>query len=191
MFNDQVSSACRVFVLVLMLAQVFLPGVACAGEKEDRRAWAGLDLFPSLLAADENISEKHGPDGKLLLVLVCEDRGELAEEMALHLGKIGKIRGIPIRVEVSEAAALTDYETIPVGGIFLTRKLSDELDAILRFGKTRQIIVFSPFRGDVERGASGGILVSDRILPYVNMETMRQSGIQIKPFFLRITEQYE
>ncbi len=191
MYNNQVSSTCRVFVLVLMLALILLPGALCAGEREDRRAWAGLDLFPSLLAADENISEKQGPDGKLLLVLVYADREEMAGEMAPHLEKIGKIRGIPIRLELSEATSVKDYENIPVGGIFLTQKLSHELDTILRFGKNHRAIVFSPFKGDVERGASGGILVSDRILPYVNMETLRGSDIRIKPFFLRITEQYE
>jgi hypothetical protein len=43
----------------------------------------------------------------------------------------------------------------------------------------------------VERGATGGIVVSDRILPYVNMETVRQSEIRIKSFFLRIAVAYE
>jgi hypothetical protein len=50
--------------------------------------------------------------------------------------------------------------------------------------------VFSPFAGDVEAGVSSGLVVSDRILPYVNVEAMRLSGVQMKPFFLRVAEQY-
>lgn len=58
----------------------------------------------------------------------------------------------------------------------------------MRYGIKHRIIIFSPFQGDVERGASGGILISDRILPYLNLETMHLSDIRIKPFFLRIAE---
>jgi hypothetical protein len=173
-----------------MLAVLLLfPGALFAGDREERRVWAGLDLFPSLLAADEEIAEKQGPDGKLLLLLHYADDPSAAQEMAGRLEKIGNIRKIPIQVEVT--ASLKDYDDTPVAGIFLTQKLSREFDGVIRYGTEHQIIVFSPFEGDVERGASGGIVVSDRILPYVNMETVRQSEIRIKSFFLRIAVAYE
>lgn len=177
-----------------MPAAVFLiihAGNLSAGEQEDWRIGAGLELFPSLLAADTDIAAKSGPDGKLLLVLVCPDRKDRAEEAALELGKIEKIREIPIRIELTPDPALKTYEHRRVAGIFLFSLLGDEFEALVRYGRAHQTLVFSPFEGDVERGASAGILISDRILPYINTESLRLSEIRIKPFFLRIAESYK
>ncbi len=176
-------------MIAFMLVLLALTGRLSASDGEAPRVWAGLDLFPSLLAADENIAEKQGSDGKLLLLLMYADEKEAAAEMSLHIEKIGKIRNTPIRVETAES--LKNYENTKVAGIFLTQKMRDEFDSVLQYGKDRHVIVFSPFEGDVERGASGGIIISDRMIPYINAESMRLSDIRIKSFFLRIAEQYE
>jgi len=176
-------------MMAFMLVLFALTGRLSASDGEASRVWAGLDLFPSLLAADENIADKQGPDGKLLLLLMYADEKEAVAEMALNIEKIGKIRNTPIRVELAES--LKDYENKTVAGIFLTQKMRDDFDSVLQYGKDHHVIVFSPFEGEVERGASGGIIISDRIVPYINQETLRTSEIRIKPFFLRIAEQYE
>jgi hypothetical protein len=172
-----------------MLVLLALTGRVSASDAEAPRVWAGLDLFPSLLAADENIAEKQGPDGKLLLLLMVADEKKAAEEMALHIEKVGKIRRTPIRVEIAES--LKDYENKTVAGIFLTQKMRSEFDSVLQYGKDRHVIVFSPFEGDVERGASGGIIISDRFVPYINLKTLNASKIDIRPLFRRIAERYE
>jgi hypothetical protein len=143
------------------------------------------------VAADQDIAGKYGPDGKLLLVLMYVDEKEAAEEMALYLAKIEHIRGIPIRVELTDDTSMKSYEDTPLAGIFLTQKLNAELEHVIGYGMEHHTIVLSPFEGDLERGVLGGIAISDRILPYVNMEAMRSWGIRIKGFFLRIAEQYE
>ena len=33
--------------------------------------------------------------------------------------------------------------------------------------------------------------VSDRVMPYVNVDAISASGLRIKPFFLKIAERYE
>ncbi|MDY7033897.1 MAG: hypothetical protein SVY10_18540 [Thermodesulfobacteriota bacterium] len=179
---------CRFVFILAMALLTLLPSGLSAGEREDRRAWAGLDLFPSLLAADGDITKKHGPDGELLLVLVYTDRKRFATDITQHLKKIGKIRGIPIRIELTQDTSLKGYEENPPAGIFIAERLFHRLDSIIQFGRRHHIIVFSPFEGDVEQGVPGGIVVSDRILPYINMKSMRLSKIQIKPFFMRIAE---
>jgi hypothetical protein len=189
-YHDRIYLLCR----ILILTAVFLlipAGNPSAGEQNDWRVGAGLELFPSLLAADIDIAGKSGSDGRLLLLLVCPDRKDRAEEAALELKKIGQIRGIPIRIELTHDTAFKEYEHVKAAGIFLISPLGDEFESLVRYGRAHQTIVFSPFEGDVERGASGGILISDRILPYLNMESLRLSKIRIKPFFLRIAEQYE
>jgi hypothetical protein len=161
-----------------------------ADEPADRRAWSGLDLFPSLLAADADIAEKKRPDGALHLLLVYQDRQDLAESMRTHLERVTEIQDIPIQVEITGIAGLNDRVEPSLAGIFLVEQAGDAIDTVIRLGREQRAVVFSPFAGDVERGVSSGMITTDRILPYVNVEAMRLSSIRIKPFFLRIAEQY-
>jgi len=161
-----------------------------ADEPADRRAWTGLDLFPSILAADADIAEKKRTDGALHLLLVYQDRQDLAESMRTHLERVKKIQDIPIRVGISGIDELSDRVESSLAGIFLVEQAGDEIETIIRLGRDHRAVVFSPFAGDVERGVSSGMITTDRILPYVNVEAMRLSGVRIKPFFLRIAEQY-
>ncbi len=161
-----------------------------ADEPADRRAWTGLDLFPSILAADADIAEKKRTDGVLHLLLVYQDRQDLAESMRIHLERVTKIQDIPIRVGISRIDELNDRVEPSLAGIFLVEQAGDEIENIIRLGREHRAVVFSPFTGDVERGVSSGMITTDRILPCINVEAMRLSGIRIKPFFLRIAEQY-
>lgn len=166
---------------------------AYAGGMQDLRAWAGLELFPSLLSADLNIANKQGEDGKLLLVLMYNDRNESALDMATYLNKVEVIREIPIKVELAQIDYfLSSYKNRVIAGIFLTQRFrKNELEKIISFAKEQHVIIFSPFEGDVERGVHGGIDVSDRVLPYLNKNALQLSKIEIKPFFLKIAKLYE
>ena len=162
-----------------------------ADEPANRRAWSGIDLFPSFLAADSDIAEKKGSDGALHLLLVYKNRQDLAENMRTHLEKVKKVNDIPIRIRITGIDDLNDRVEPSLAGIFLVERIGDEIETVIRLGREHRAVVFSPFAGDVERGVSSGMVITDRILPYVNVEAMRLSGISIKPFFLRIAEQYE
>lgn len=179
-----------IFFLAIIFVLFLLPRGAAADGLSERRAWVGLDLFPTFLAADDHIDEKKGEDGRLHLLLVHRGRKNLAEEMADQLSRINSIRNIPVRVS---EIMIDDLENAPgdtLAGIFLLERMGDGLGSAIQFGQDRRIIVFSPFTGDVEKGINSGMVVSDRILPYVNIEAMNLSGIHIKSFFLGIAEQY-
>ncbi len=185
MGNGLICATLSVFLLSVSV------GASLAGEREARRVWAGLDLFPSLLAADLDIANKQHSDGSLLLVLVYLDNREAAEEMAWRLERIEEIRNMPVRVELTDDPSLKNYEDRPPFGIFLTQPMPRELQSIVLYGRDHQVIVFSPFEGDVERGVLGGIDVAERVLPYINSEAMRLAQIRIKPFFLKIAKQHD
>jgi hypothetical protein len=91
----------RAVVLATLLSLFLLSGNFYARESETQRVWAGLDIFPSLLAADLDITQKRNSDGKLVLALVYTDQKQAANEMARHLEKIKTIRGVPIRIDLS------------------------------------------------------------------------------------------
>lgn len=176
-------------VLILILNLVCI--TAYATEKEDIRVRAGLDLFPSFLAADMAIDDKKGPDGSLLLVLLYTNDKARARNMAKYLAKVDRIHGIPIRIEISDTRSLAKLDQKGPAGLFFTQPLTSNLDAIIEFGQKYGIIVFSPFEGDVERGVLGGIHISERLLPYVNVAALQASKITIKPFFLRVSIRYK
>ncbi len=181
-----------VILAVLALFPLLSPaGAIQAGERERWRVWAGLDLFPSVLAADQDIRQKAGPDGKLLLLLLCQDNCSRAKEMARDLAGIKAIRDIPVDVKTAVLSDLAGYAGNPPAGIFLTRRFPDQLADIQAFARRHHRILFSPFAGDVEKGVCAGIAISDRILPQVNLNTLKASQIQLKSFFLRIANAHE
>ena len=164
--------------------------LARAMEMEDVRLRAGLDVFRSVLAADMNIMDKRGPDGALLLVLIYRNNKSIAENVARHLEDAQRIHGVPIRVAIATSASLDQYRDPPPAGIFMVQEIRNDLETVIDYGKKHRIIVFSPFEGDVEAGVVGGIHISDRLLPYINIGAMKASGIRIKPFFLRVSKHY-
>lgn len=177
--------------LAAFLFQFAGPFDLLAGDLEDRRAWVALDVFPSLVAADRDILSKTGPDGNLVLLVLYIDKRELAEDMAARLRKIENIRGAGIRVEIAAGDNPEKFAGTRPAGIFIAQKMGRELDAAVRFGTEKSVVVFSPFEEDIERGAHAGILISDRVVPLVNLTAVRESKIRIKPFYLRIAEKYE
>jgi hypothetical protein len=177
-----------------MVLLVFFPWLcwhsAHSIEREQIRISAGLDLFQSVLAADMDIKEKRGADGSLLLILIYQNDKKTAGNIAKKLMAVERIRGIPIRVELIVNSALNQYSNTPPAGIFIIQDIRDNLPAVIDFGINHHVVVFSPFEGDVEAGVLGGIHISDRLLPYINLGALKASGIRIKPFFLRISKHY-
>lgn len=160
-----------------------------AREVESLRINAGIDLFPSFLAADLDITDKTDKDGALLLLLVHWDTEQEVEHLAVGLAEVGHIRDLPVRVRTVSVEALAEYRDARPAGMFVTERVPAEaLARILAFGQDAGVLVISPHKGDVEQGASGGIWVGDRILPFVNMRALDASGVRLKPFFLRIAK---
>ncbi len=181
-------------VLILMLALILALSVMHSNihaddELEDHRVLLGLDGFPGLLAADLDITGKTD-HGRLILVLVYTDRKQKAEELAVYLKEIKTIRKIPVQIELTDDTSLKEYKNTRLAGIFLTQKLGSELESLIQYGRKNHVIVYSPFEEDVKKGVPGGISITSIILPYVNMDAMKSSGIRIKQFFLRIVKQY-
>ncbi|MCP4348136.1 MAG: hypothetical protein GY795_21750, partial [Desulfobacterales bacterium] len=180
MRHCKIYSPVRIFILALILSLSAMPGDTHAERPEIQRVWLGLDIFPGFLFADTDISEKTD-HGRLILLLIYKNKkqragkrdGERAEEMASYLKKIKKIHGIPVQVEITNDTQLKKYKNKKLAGIFLTQKLGSELETIKEYGRKNRIIVFSPFKEDVEKGVPAGIFVDNLILPYVNVSAMK------------------
>ena len=188
--NIIISSVLSIILMDIAVI-LLLCNAAAAVDRDELRLKAGLDLFPSLLTADLDITKKQGSDGFLRLVLIYTDNKSRALEMSRTLMALKKIRGIPIRVEISNDLTMSSFRGDPPAGIFLTQPLGNELNNVVKYAIDNHIILFSPFKGDVEKGVLGGLYISDRVLPFINKAAMKSSGIQIKQFFMRVSVIYE
>jgi hypothetical protein len=177
--------------LCLALVLCLCAAAGLAGERDVRRARVGLELFPTLLAADMDIASRQDAAGALPVLLLYRDDPSLARDMADRLRRIDRVRGLSLRVETAALDELDKPDDVSPAGVFLVQSIGGDLERVAAFCRERGIILFSPFEGDVEKGAAAGIRVSDRIQPYVNLEAVRASGLRLKPFFLQVAVVYE
>jgi hypothetical protein len=177
--------------IVMSLLPVILFGNTQADEWDDRRVSVGFKLFPSLLAADKNIKNKQGADGKLLLLIVYTDDQKNAESLAKNLRAKGSVRKISLNVQITNLKSLPKFKQQKITGLFLSQRINNGIDNLISFGLEKRAIVFSPFEGDVAKGVSGGLFVTDRVQPYLNVKALKSAKIHLKSFFLRVAKHYD
>lgn len=172
---------------------LFAQATAMADSYDDRRVRAGARLFRALLAADTALETKAAPDGALHVVIIGGDRGLNDDVSALisptEDAEKARIRGL--NVSIARHATLAD---IPADGgrlvgVFLASAPPQaELDKLIRWSIEKRVILYSPFEGHVERGATAGIVIESKVQPYLNAKTVQATGLELKPFFLKVAK---
>lgn len=163
------------------------------GDELDGRIRTGIKLFRSIVAADLDLDRKTSPDGTLVLV-VFHSGGEsevrdVMREIEGEPGSPQSIRHHRIVVRIESDPSFPEFADQQIGGIFIAEKPpTAALNRIIRFGIHRGVIVYSPFEGHVEQGVLGGLSIGAKVEPYVNLATLRASGIELKEFFLKVTK---
>lgn len=181
-----------------MVLVVLLCFSSPAWSEEDFRVLNGLKMFKSILQADQDINDKHNADNGLDIVFLYTGDLQRAEKLArsfLRMGrgdKKGRIKDMPVFVHLVKDMAHIEELEIAAAGIFILNKLStEEIKAIALFGQSRNVVTYSPFRGDVEKGIFSGLTIDTSPKPFINAQVMNDSGIRIKSFFLRVATLYE
>lgn len=178
-----------VFCTAIIIGLLFLlPCALTAGELTKVRIRAGLDLFPSLLAADSDINNKKNNKGELELLILYRNNKNLADEMAAYLKRQKTVKGTLFSTTICSYKEIEQFRNQQMAGVFLVQQSPANLKNIINFGKAQKIIIFSPFPGDVEKGGSSGLIISDIMQPYLNIKALKTASIRIKPFFLRVAE---
>lgn len=178
----------KIIALLLMLA---LPGpipVICAHEVEDNLVRISLSIFPKLVAVDLEMKDKLTSDDKVRFHVFYDRKKELADAVADHLRKdyprVGKY-----------ATQVTLGNSLPVDAptaILIIERLEEAaLKPLIEYGIENHILVFSPFKEDVDRGVTAGMYVAIRVLPYFNRDTLDRSRIKIHRILLRSAKFYE
>ena len=160
----------------------------------DRRLTIGARIFRALLAADTDLEGKTAGDDELKLCLLYLDDATNAKVVAEALSRRDdpRIRGKEIQIETLSYAECLADPADHYAAIFLTQRISDaELARLINLSSSRNLIVFSPFEGDIERGVQSGIAVEARVRPYLNLTALRDAGIELKSFFMEVAKKHE
>lgn len=179
--------------LTLALCLFSLVSFPLAGAENfsEHRALVGLKLFRTLISADLNIKDKTNKEGSLTVAMLYADNKSLAEKYQTILQEqLTDVFDIPVMII---PLALEDLNTSAVPtAIFITQALkTEELQKVVGYCTSKHRIVFSPFEGDVKDGVLGGLSVQATVRPLINMQTLKQSQLNIKPFYLKVAKKYE
>ena len=186
----QITAILILFVVMAVAAD----NLDYADEGEKRRVDISLTIFPRIVAVDNDFRSKLSDEKKVQLIILYVDRKDRAASLSKSLKKKNKnIGGMGVSVREVSVSELLSSEEAPVStAIFLSERLSDDdLRKVMVFSGERSRIVFSPFTGDVERGVTVGISVTNRVKPYFNLAALKSSGIVINALLMKMSKRYE
>ena len=178
-------------VVALLLWLVwFASTTVLAQEAIPPRLQIGINLLPAVIAANKGLTNMPADrDVQVYMVYLANDH--LAEQLNRSIGRIGLIKKRKLETRVISIDELLALEIQPMSTIFITEPMKGRLDELIEFSHTRRVLLFSPFKGDVSQGVATGFQVTDRVRPLVNLDSLQQSKIQLKAFFLRIAVKHE
>lgn len=176
--------SCFCFILFLMNTPVF------AEDALTPRIQIGLNLIPAVLAANKNLNAEQDP-ALLTVHVVYLQNIQRAIKSGNQLESVDAIRGHRLIIKVTHLDDLLGQTLEQNDSLFISEKMGRHLDALIRYAHAQQVILFSPFKGDVQKGVMSGFEVTNKVLPAINLKAMRNSNIHLKAFFLRIAVKYE
>lgn len=164
-----------------------------ADEISDRRIQISLSVFPRIVAVDNQFRNKLTKDNRVKLYFVYSNEKLKAFELvALLRKKINNVAGLKFEAKAISLKTMLSVQSELPTGVFISEKFSEQqLEQMMDLANKHNRIVFSPFVGDVERGATSGIAITSRVKPFFNMNTLRTANIEINTLLMQISKRYE
>ena len=177
--------------LIFLLSLTPLLGFSSlAQEALAPRLQIGINLLPAMIAANNDLA-KSDPSKPLPIYLVYREDRYHSERLKQLIGRIGTIRKRKLDIKIISLDELLTVGPELHSTVFISEPLDSHLPELVEFSQQQRFLLFSPFKGDVERGVTAGFQVTDKVLPMVNMDSLKLSKIQLKAFFLRIAVKHE
>lgn len=182
--RGRLGAAVMAALLVLVLGLGLAGATARADSQDERRVRTGARVFRTLLLADVGLARKAGSDGKLDIAIYASGGAAVDDLAALIVPEAAGAKAPAITLRLLHAL---DETTVPPVGLFLASPLAgSELTRLIEWSIRHRVILYSPFEGDVERGVTAGLSIEAKVLPFVNQRTLSASGVELKPFFLKV-----
>lgn len=158
--------------------------------EDQQRLRVGLRIFPAVLDALEGLGQRRSATGDLHVVVTYQGANDVVHQVVTALEEIEQVQNMPLTLKVLALEDLWTYRGPALGGIFVA-SADIEPASLQRLSVLHEVLVFSPFAGDVKAGAVAGIHVTDRILPAINRAQAQRAGVRFKAFFLRVAHHAE
>ncbi len=188
-FPGDIRKFSRRAAMALVLLSIHLLNIPAQAQELGPRLQIGIGILPAVIAANKRLADE--TEQSLPIYVVYKNNRHLAERLVSSIEKIERIRNRQLVIEPAALTDLTSDELEPASTIFIAEELDGDLDELIEFVERQKVLLFSPFKGDVERGVAAGFRVTDKVLPMVNMTALKQSNIQLKAFFLRVAVKHE
>jgi len=177
------------FIILLGLIPLF--GVTTfAQDVLSPRLQIGINLLPAVIAANKRLIADDSSKN-LRVHLLYRENAFLAQQLASRLEQVRAIRKHKLEIVLLTFDQVLASEAEQFDVIFMVEPVGERLQDLIEFAQQRRTLLFSPFEGDVELGVAAGFQVTDKVLPLVNMTSLKLSKIQLKAFFLRIAVKHE
>ena len=183
----------RYLLIVVVLMSGFFPTIGSADAVEERRLTISASIFPKIIALDQQLTAKMGPDGHIHLGVVYLRNEDRAKSIAQNIrNKVKKLTGITVQIESTSLSQALKNHNKRYAGLLLSEKLFDkDLIDIITLSSEKKILLFSPFDGDIEKGVSSSIFVGAKIRPYFNLSALKKAKIELRPSILKVSKTYE
>ena len=178
------------YALSLLLSLLMLASPTGASQDLAPRLQIGISLMPAVVAANKSL-DIGDRNSVLPIYLLYLGNPVNAQRLVPRLAHLETIRDLPVETSTLSLDALLQSDPPPLAVAFLTEPFGERLDEVIEFSRARRLLLFSPFKGDVERGVAAGFRVTDKVLPMVNKAYLEATRIQLKAFFLRIAVIHE
>ncbi|MDT8382930.1 MAG: hypothetical protein RRB22_00785 [Gammaproteobacteria bacterium] len=183
----------RLLAFALLVLQGLVLGANLfADEAEQRRVEISMSIFPRIVAVDNDFRNKLMEGNRAQLMFVYDKDARYAQKLAEQIkNDSDNIGGMAVETAVVNVADELSA-TSPPTAIFITEKLTDaKLQTVMEFANATQRLVFSPFLGDVERGVTVGISVTNRVKPFFNLPALRTSKVTINALLMKMSKRHE
>ncbi len=188
---QKASSKLLIGILMMLLPMAGGSSLGLAQEALSPRLQIGIGLLPAVIAANKDLGTQDS-SRPLPIFVVYRDNPKIADQLRLTLEQnIGVIRGRDLSVRSVSVDQLLDEKPTSLSSVFIAEPLDTRLGDVIQFAESRRLLLFSPFKGDVERGVAAGLKVTHKVLPMVNMKALGRAKIELKAFFLRIAVKHE
>ena len=179
--------------ILSFLVWILISAQAFADAMQERRVTISASIFPRLVAVDLHLLNKLDESGNVRLGLIYQsDKGQAKKVEKLITRKINKIAGKTLVFDYIDLNDLDLVKETNLSGIFLTQTMSSsEIRKVTQYSNLHNILSFSPFEGDVERGVMASIFVGAKIRPYFNIKSLNAAEVKLKPSLLKVSKAYE
>jgi hypothetical protein len=172
---------------LLMISAFLLCTNTFASTALQARIQIGLNLLPSVISSN-TIFTLDGDDKThpVTIYVIYNVNDNIASEASAKLSRIKNIRGHQLIIKSISIKQVSKIETDSYTALIIIEPMRESLDQLISFSIQRQLLFFSPFKGDVKKGVMAGYEVTNKVLPAVNLTALNEAKIRLKAFFLRI-----